>query len=356
MSASQSTAEARVALLSSAGAAALRSTLDTAAHLLGLRDVRVDRTPLPFTIRLGVQGESGLILTDHRAEPPRPYRLDPQADDLADRLLAIRGGQAGLRAKILIDPAHCFARTLVLPSAALPRMRAVLAQELEAATPFRSDTVYSDWFVEGEDVEARSLRVRHVVLKRTRLDPLLAALGRCGIAPGPVTVGPDEACTMPVDLLSDGFRAIPTLAGGGDLALLAGAVLLLLGAFWGFRQHQTSTLAQLDEAFVLARRAAGPALPAAIQAGRAALLAGRGPLPARTWAVLAAALPDTVSALSLRLDASGAVLTLTADDDAAALAALTTLPGFGPPALRDARTEADGRRRLVVALPRAEPR
>lgn len=356
MSASQIAATVRAAGLSGAGGPALRRTLDAAAHLLGLRDVRPDRDPCPFTIRLGAPGEDGLILIDHRAEPARPYRMDARADDFADRLLAIRGGQSGLRAKILIDPAHCFSRTLVLPSAALPRMRAVLAQELEAATPFRSEAVHSDWFVEGEDVEARTLRVHHVVLKRTRLDPLLAALTGCGIAPGPVTVGTDAARTMPVDLLTGGYRAIPGLGGGGNLALLAGSALLLLAAFHGFRQHQAATLAHLDEAFVLARRAAGPAAPPAVQAGRSALLAGRAPLPARTWDALAAALPDTASATALRLGPAGAELTLTAADEAAALAALAAVPGFGPPVLREARPDADGRRQLVVALPRASLR
>lgn len=351
MSASQTAASARAAGLAGAS---LRQAADAAAHLLGLRDVRVDRAPCAFTLRVDASG--GLTLIDQRAEPPRPYRLDPGADDFADRLLAIRGGRSGLRAKILIDPAYCFIRTLVLPSAALPRMRAVLLQELEATTPFRPEAVRGDWFVEGEDVAARSLRVRHVVLKRARLDPLLAALAGSGIAPGPVTVGPDEARTMPVDLLSDGYRTLPGLAAGGNLVLLAGAVLLLIGAFCGYRNHQTATLASLDEAFVLVRRASGPVAPAPIQAALPALLAARAPSPARTWEALASALPDTASAAALRIDAGGAELTLTAADGTAALAALAAVPGFGPPVPREIRTDADGRHHLVVALPRTDRR
>lgn len=351
MRVTQTAITARVAGLPGAGAAAAREAVDAAAYLLGLREVRVDRALLPFTIRIGEAGAGGLILIDHRAEPPRSYRLDMQADDFAERLLAIRGGQSGLGAKVVVDPGYCFSRTLTLPSAALPRMRAVLDQELEAATPFRPDAVYADWFVEGEDTEARTLRVRHVVLKRTRLDPLLDVLRRCGLAPGPVTVGLDETRTMPVDLLTGGYRALPGSV-GGNLILLVGAALLLLAAVFGFRQHQTATLAALDEAFVLARRAAGPAVPAPVQASRAALLAGRTPPLARAWDALAAALPDTASASVLRLDAEGAEITLSALDEGAALAALATVPGFGQPLLREARTEEGGGRHLVVALPR----
>ncbi len=155
-----------------------------------------------------------------------------------------------MRAKVLLDPAACFIRCLDVPSAALPRMRALLAEELEAATPFRAASVYSDWFVEGEDVAARALRVRHVVVKRARLDPVLDALAAAGLPVGPGAVGRAEDQTLPVDLLSHGHRALPALLGGagkGDVALWLGAGLLLAVAFWGWRAQQDATLAALDE-------------------------------------------------------------------------------------------------------------
>lgn len=358
MSASDIAAPERVpSPLRASGRAALREGLDTAAHWLGLDETRRDRAPALLTLQLGAPGETGLILIDRRAGEPRTHRLDPEADDLAEQLAAIRGGQAGVSAKILVDPARCFIRTLSLPSAALPRMRAVLAQELEAATPFRADGVHADWYVEGEDAQARTIRVRHVVLKRMRLDPLLDALVRAGITAGPVTVGTDEARTLPVDLLTGGHRALQGLTGGarkGDLALVAGALLLLLCAFWGFRAHQEATLAGLDAAFTAARRASGPAMPAPLQAGAAAILADRAPPVARTWERVAAALPDTASAVSLRLDAGGASLTLAAADETAPLAALAALPDFGAPILRRSQPDADGALQILVELPRAD--
>ncbi len=343
--------------LAAGGRAALRDGLDRAAYLLGLDDVRADRAPRLLTVRLGGPGDDGLTLIDRRGAEPRSYRFDPLADDLGERLAAIRGGQADLGAKILVDPAACFFRSLTLPSAALPRMRAVLAQELEAATPFRAGSVHSDWYVEGEDAASRSLHVRHVVLKRARLDPLLTALARAGIAAGPVTVGTDEARSVPVDLLTGGHRSVSGLAGfrAGDLALLSGAILLVLAAFWGVRAHQEATLAGLDEAFAAARRSAGPAMSAPVQAGTAAILAGRAPAIARSWNALAASLPDSASATDLHLDADSALLTVLATDEAAALAALAAVPGFGAPFLREASAGPDGARRLVVLLPRSDP-
>jgi general secretion pathway protein L len=331
----------------------LRQGLDAASHLLGFTETRIDREPAVLTLRIGAPGDPGLTVIDRRDGQDRTYRLDAGADDLADKLAAIRGGRPEGRVKVVVDPASCFIRTLDLPSVALPRMRAVLAQELEAATPFRADQVFSDWYVEGEDPGARTLRVRHVVLKRARLAPLLAALAGAGLKAGIVAVGPAEDRTMPVDLLSGGHHALPgLLRGSGNLALAAAAGLFLLAAFLGLRQHQAATLAALDDAFAAARRAAGPGQPPAVQAGIAAILAERGPPLARTWDAVAAALPDTVSAQNLRLTGEGLELTLLAPDPPAVLAALAQrVPGFGAPELRQA-LPVDGGQRVVVALPR----
>ncbi|PIK73427.1 hypothetical protein CS379_08490, partial [Methylobacterium frigidaeris] len=227
--------------------ASLRSGVDAASHLLGLTEARTDREPALLTVRLGAPNETGLMVIDRRDGQDRTYRLDIQADDLADQIAAIRGGQPEGRAKIVVDPAACFIRTLDLPGVALPRMRAVLAQELEAATPFRADQVFSDWYVESEDPETRTLRVRHVVLKRARLGPLLAALAEAGLTASVVAVGPAEDRTMPVDLLSSGHHALPALLrSAGNLVLVAATGLCLIGAFLGLRQHQAATLSALD--------------------------------------------------------------------------------------------------------------
>ncbi len=167
-----------------------------------------------------------------------------------------------------------------------------------------------------------------------------------------VTVGPAEDRTMPVDLLSSGHHALPgLLRRSGNLVLVAATGLFLLGAFLGLRQHQAATLAALDDAFATARRAASSGLPPAVQAGAAAIVAERGLPLARIWDSVAAALPDTASAQTLRLTRTGLELTLLAPDPAPILAALAHLPGFGAPDLRQS-SPAQGGQRLVVALPR----
>ncbi|MFD1304174.1 hypothetical protein, partial [Methylobacterium marchantiae] len=208
---------------------------------------------------LGPPGaDQALVLVDRRAEPPRRYTLAAEIDDLPERLAAIRGtGRKAVSVSVLVDPAACFLRSLHLPAAALPRMREVLAQELEAATPFRVAGVHADWFVEGED--ETGLRVRHVVLKRARLDPVLAVLARAGLQVATVGVGTSEDRALPVDLLSGGGRPIPRMLRGvtwGDGAALALSGLLALAAFGLLRTHQEATLGALETATVDARRAA----------------------------------------------------------------------------------------------------
>ena len=339
--------------------ARLRRVLDAAVHLSGFAEPRGDRVQAGLTVRLGAPGETAVAVIDRRGGEARTYRFaagDPA--EWAEGIAGIAGGRGSTRVKVLVDPAACFLRSLDLPSAALPRMRALLAEELEAATPFRASAVYSDWFVEGEDVAARTLRVRHVVIKKARLDPLLDALARAGLPVGPVAVGRDEDQTMPVDLLSHGHRSLKALFPGartGDVVLLAGALLFLVAAFWGWRAHQDATLSALDDAFAATRRSAGPSLPPPVQAGLATILAGRAPPLARTWDALAAALPEGTSATALHLDGAGALVTLETRDEARALAALARVPGFEAPVLRQAGDGPQGTRTLVVLLPGSRP-
>ncbi|WP_132251234.1 hypothetical protein [Methylobacterium segetis] len=327
------------------------------ADLFGEAEARPDRATSDLTIRPGPPGGTHLGVIDRREPVPRRFRLDRDAEDLADRLSAIRGsGRSRVSARVLIEPESCFVRTLTLPAAALPRMREVLEQELEAATPFRAEGVYSDWYVEGEDVAARSLRVRHVVLKRARLDPLLDTLRRAGLEPGPVAVGRAEDQAMPVDLLSFGRRPLPrALRGlkGADLALLALAVLLAGAALAVAHSRYESTLARLDADILAARRAAAPGLPPPLLAAANRLGAERAGRPslAHSWEAVSASLPSAAYAEGLRFEPGALILTLRTPDRAAALAALGAVPGFGRPDLREETDAGPGTRRIVVSLP-----
>lgn len=292
-----------------------------------------------------------LTLIDRREDTPRRYTLAAETDDLAERLAAIRGtARQAVSVTLLVDPELCFLRTLSLPLAVLPRMRDVLAQELEAATPFRMQGVYSDWYVEGEGEDG--LRVRHVVLKRGRLDPILAVLASAGLDAGAVSVGPSEDRAMPVDLLSGGQRPVPRLLRGltaGDAGAMALSAGLLLGAFGLLRAHQAATLDGLEAASFEARRAAPHRLAPPVQALASTLAAERAARPplAVLWSDLAAALPDTAFAEGLHLGPEGVRATLRTTDTEAALRALRAVPGIATVVTHESEGAAG---RLVVGL------
>ena len=303
-------------------------------------------------LHLGAPGAAeALTLVDRRGETPRRYILATGADDLPERLAAIRGtARKAVSVTVLVDPDACFLRTVRLPAAALPRMREILAQELEAATPFRLNSVYTDWFVEGED--GTSLKVRHIVLKRARLAPLLAILGAAGLNAGTVTVGPSEDRAMPVDLLSGGARPIPRLLRGltpGDGMALAFAAILACAAFGLVRAHQDATLTALESATFEARRATPQRLAPPVQALAGTLVAERAARPplALLWSALAQALPATASAETLHLDAGGATAILRTRDADAALKALDGAADLGTVTVRETDRAAG---RLVIGL------
>lgn len=293
---------------------ALRWWVSELGSLAGGAD-RPDLARSDLLLQLGPpEAGDAMTLIDRRGGTPRRHVLVGGMEDLPEQLVAIRGpGLRPVSIAVLVDPAACFLRTLRLPAAALPRMRAILAQELEAATPFRDAAVHADWFVAGED--ASGLEICHVLLKRARLDPLLATLSAARLAVGPVSVGPSEDRAMPVDLLSGGQRPIPRLLRGftwGDGAALSLAVLLAGAAFGFLRAHQDATLTALDSATRDARLAAPRRLAPPAQALAGALIAERYARPplAILWSALARAVPPGAFAESLQVEAEGVTATV----------------------------------------------
>jgi general secretion pathway protein L len=300
-----------------------------------------------------------LTVVDRRQAEPRVYKLMGAPDELRQQLAAIRGvGRDEVRAKILIDPAACLIRALTLPAQVLPRLREVLAQDLEARTPFRSDMVYSDWYVESEDDDGH-LKVRHVVLKRAALDSLLVTLAEAGLVAGPVAVGRAETQAMPVDLLTGGYRTIPGVlrrikAGDAVLALIA--VILAISAFGLFRAHQTATLDALDEATREARLTSLNRVPGPVLSGAASLEAARAARPplGLVWATLAA-LPKAISIENLHISPSGVTVTVLTPDETTARDALAALPPFGLPRIVSIGETATQAKRVTLTIPWRAP-
>ncbi|HEU0151903.1 MAG TPA: PilN domain-containing protein [Arenimonas sp.] len=129
--------------------------------------------------------------------------LDP---DLLEALGA-RADASGTPRWLMVPAASMLRRVLVLPAAAEPRLREVLAFELDRQTPFSADQVSFEGCVLSRDVAAQQLRVELLVLPRTRLDAELAAIGP--LARGLAGVDGIEADgrRLGLNLLPDAARA-----------------------------------------------------------------------------------------------------------------------------------------------------
>jgi hypothetical protein len=130
--------------------------------------------------------------------------------NLAEYLSTARLGRAPA---VRLDVPHsaCLVRKSVLPMRALRDARKLLELEMAENTPLSPDEVHSDWYVESEDPAARQLRVRHIILARTRLAAIRSVLEAQGLPMARLTVGHGEGRPLPVELLSGdepGLRAL----------------------------------------------------------------------------------------------------------------------------------------------------
>ena len=84
---------------------------------------------------------------------------------------------AAVPAWLLLPSATVLRRSLSLPLAAEPRLREVLAFELDRQTPFSADQVSHQGRVLSRDPATQQMQVELLVLPRARLDAELQAIG-----------------------------------------------------------------------------------------------------------------------------------------------------------------------------------
>ena len=157
--------------------------------------------------------ELSLLAAGHRGDT----RLGevPLEHSLLDELRA-RADASGTPRWLLLPAAGVLRRVLTLPAAAEPRLREVLAFELDRQTPVSADQVSFEGRVLARDLAAQQLRVELLVLPRARLDAELAAIGP--LAQG--LAGVDGRGTL--RWINEVGRRLPRLVNGphpkGDIA------------------------------------------------------------------------------------------------------------------------------------------
>ncbi|GAB2490019.1 PilN domain-containing protein [Arenimonas alkanexedens] len=182
-------------------------------------------------------GGLSLLATGHRSDT-RLGQVPLETTLLED--LRARADASGTPRWLLIPASGVLRRVLTLPAAAEPRLREVLAFELDRQTPFSADQVSFEGRVLERDLGAQQLRVELLVLPRARLESELEAVGPLARGLAGVDVVEADGRRLGLNLLPDA-----TLALRRDpvrrlhLALAAVAMLGLLGTL-GLTLHNRS--------------------------------------------------------------------------------------------------------------------
>jgi general secretion pathway protein L len=156
---------------------------------------------------------------------------------LADLRARLDASAAGVPRWLLLDAAQVLRPQLVVPAGAEPRLREMMAHEIDRQTPFALDQVGFEPRVLARDAATRQLRVELVVLPVARLQALLERLGPLSAGLAGVDVLAADGRPLGVNLLPrgervarvEGTRYLNLGLGVATAAIVLAALVLVLG-------------------------------------------------------------------------------------------------------------------------------
>ena len=211
---------------------------------------------------LSLEGDGGLQLRALVDEQPSLIGMVP-LDDLAllEELRSKLDASAGNVPRwLLLDIGQTLRPVLNVPASAEPRLREMMAHEIDRQTPFAPDQVSFEPRVLARDPISRQMQVELVVLPLQRLDAALQRLGPLAVGLAGVDIATQDGRRLGVNLLPLTGRVLRRDRArflNRWLALVAAAVLF--GAMWlvldNRRQAYDAYTASLATATVQAREA-----------------------------------------------------------------------------------------------------
>lgn len=234
-------------------------------------------------------------------------------------------------------PQDCFARTLELPAQAEADFGRILDLDMERTTPFRSAEVRTAFCIAPGVTPPHGKRaVRHLIIKRRTIDPLVEKLRDLGIEPAVADCwSEDRRSGLPINLLADAARGSRWAGHGFTPALVvAFAVLAASAAATPIARHQNAldalnartSAARTEAAAVRQTVEASQAASAQIAAMRR-MVRARMPV-ARIIEELTAIMPDSAWVSDLRIDDNVVEFTGFAKSAASLVAPLENSPLF----------------------------
>ncbi len=162
-----------------------------------------------------------------------------------------------------VPPGLLLERELTLPLAAERNLEQVVGFEMDSLTPFRLDEIFWSCTPVRRDVARRQVHVRLVIVPRTSVQPILAALARAGVDPVRIEAGNVTGSSRSIALVRRpthgrlGPRAeVLAMAGCGALAVAAAMLpFVLQSAAWSRIDARIEALRpDVDEARLLRGR------------------------------------------------------------------------------------------------------
>lgn len=217
-----------------------------------------------------------------------------------------------LGARIELPPSQCLIRSIDLPTNARHAWPDMLLFDLEHATPFRRDQVYVGWRADGRIEGSTQLeRVRQIVIKRSPLEPIMAALASHKVAVLSIEVREGDGPTGPrpirCELVATNSVTQRLRRNLSWMAAAATALVVIYGVLLYWRQGQN--LEQLDDDIARAtvevtrvRKQLGEG-DAALQAARKVRLRKLDSVPnLQIWEEVTRLLPGTAWLTDLRIE------------------------------------------------------
>ncbi|HEU0061257.1 MAG TPA: PilN domain-containing protein [Hyphomicrobiaceae bacterium] len=199
-------------------------------ELGGLLPQRVaGRTAAKIVICVGPEGYRLLESGGGKLRPARGG-AELSALDAVGAVGELARANSAAEVGIRVPLASCFVRSVELPRSAQEDASRILDLDLERATPFKLKDVYCATLVENDDGRGPQVRARHLMIKRSSVEPLLGELNASGVAVDFIDCWDDgDGQTLPVNFLASQQQLGAAARGGLSFLSVLLALLALLG-------------------------------------------------------------------------------------------------------------------------------
>src|SRR5262245_9229497 len=220
-------------------------------------------------------GQQGYRVFEGSGAKLRPVRAGQElsALDAVRAAAEFARSNPGALIGVRVPLASCFARTVELPRSAQEDAGRILELDLERATPFKLKDVYCATLVENKEERGAHVRVRHLMIKRQSVEPVLSELNASGASVDFIDCWDESnGQALPVNFLASQQQAATGARRGLSFTTFLLGLLALLGvSALVFANGRYQTALETVEGQVARARAQATSVRRALDTSEAAL-------------------------------------------------------------------------------------